>query len=310
MDSTAKPDVGLPPVKPPSGRFIAQLFVIPGFIILVVVLLFIASALWVKREREPDYFLRQLDSDNLDIRWRGAADLAQILKRPEPATLRWKADPQFAFELADRLDLAFKDLREEETKIAAEIAASTDKDKNLRWRKLSDRRKLVIYLGAALGEFHFPVGAPTLCAVVKHDASADFEGNTRQRRLALWALMNMGENLKGFTKIPDERKHAIVADLQKEAANSGQRAEWAQTALYYLDKSALSSGGARNVTKVDETLAFCANADDRFLRQLTAMALNFWDGEQAEATLLKLAQDRGQGTLYIEKEDWWASLGQ
>ena len=305
MDSSpAKPDIGLPPVKPPSGRFIAQLFVIPGFIILVVVLLFLASAMWVKREREPDYFLRQLDSENLDIRWRGAADLAQILKRPEPATLRWKADPNFAFELADRLDLAFNDLLEEEKKIGAEVAASTDKDKNLLWRKLSDRRKLVIYLGAALGEFHFPVGAPTLCAIVKHDSSADLEGNTRQRRLALWALMNMGENLKGFGKIPAERRDAIIVELQQESAKPGKHAAWADTALYYIDKSALPSDRMKNVVKVDETLAVCADADDRFLRQLTAMALNFWDGEKAEATLLKLSQDRGQGTLLrLEEND-------
>ena len=85
MDSAAandvpKPDIGLPPVKPPSGRFIAQLFVIPGLIIFVVVLLFIGSAMWVKREHEPSYFLRQLDSDNHDVRWRGMSDLAQILK--------------------------------------------------------------------------------------------------------------------------------------------------------------------------------------------------------------------------------------
>src|SRR5207253_3228324 len=124
-------------------------------------------------EREPSYFLQQLDSDNLDIRWRGAADLAQILKRPEPATLRWKADPDFAFELADRLELAFKDLLEDEKKIAAEHAKSSDKDKNLMGRKLGDRRKLVIYLGAALGEFPFAVGVPALDDVLRHDVSAD-----------------------------------------------------------------------------------------------------------------------------------------
>jgi hypothetical protein len=55
---------------------------------------------------------------------------------------------------------------------------------------------------------------------------------------------------------------------------------------------------------VDETLAVAADADDRFLRQLTAMAFNYWDGERAEATLLKLANDRGQGTLLpVEEND-------
>src|SRR5580765_8273836 len=107
-NDAAKPDPGLPPVQPPSGRFIAQLFVIPGLIILVVVLLFIGSTMLVKRDREPDPFLVQLDSDKADIRWRGASDLAQILKRPEPGTLRWKADAKFALDLTERLEMAFQ----------------------------------------------------------------------------------------------------------------------------------------------------------------------------------------------------------
>src|SRR5277367_5432897 len=116
-----KSDVGLPPVKPPSGRFIAQLFVIPGLIILVVLLVVIGLNVWVKREHEPKYFLQQLDSDNHDIRWRGMNDLAQILKRTEPAALRWKTDPQFALALTERMDRTFKELLNEEKSIAAEI---------------------------------------------------------------------------------------------------------------------------------------------------------------------------------------------
>src|SRR5262249_51356469 len=78
---------GLPPVQPPSGRFIAQLFVVPGLIILVVVLVVMGLSYW-NRARDPAYYLVQLDSDNSDVRWRGASDLAQILKRTEPATIR------------------------------------------------------------------------------------------------------------------------------------------------------------------------------------------------------------------------------
>src|SRR5438105_2850641 len=113
LTSGAKPDPGLPPVQPPSGRFIAQLFVIPGLIILVVVLVVMGLSYW-NSGRDPSYFLQQLDSDNADVRWRGASDLAQILKRSEPAALRWKADPNFALDLAERLDLSFKRLVREE----------------------------------------------------------------------------------------------------------------------------------------------------------------------------------------------------
>src|SRR5687767_8350582 len=101
---TGKPAPGLPPVQPPSGRFIAQLFLVPGLIILGVVLILLAFSYWTKHSRDPGYFLQQLDSDNADVRWRGASDLAQILKRGEPAALRWKGDPKLALDLTGRLD--------------------------------------------------------------------------------------------------------------------------------------------------------------------------------------------------------------
>ena len=91
----AAPAEGLPTVEPPSGRFIVQLFLVPGLLVLVVVLV-LMGLFYLTSRQSPEYFLRQLDSDNADIRWRGAADLAQILKRPEAGSLRWKADAHFA----------------------------------------------------------------------------------------------------------------------------------------------------------------------------------------------------------------------
>jgi phage gp16-like protein len=300
-----KPDAGLPPVQPPSARFIGQLFVIPGLIILVVVVLFILSVLLVKREREPDHFLSQLDSNNLDIRWRGASDLAQILKRPEPATLRWKADTTFALDLAERLETARKQLLEDEQKIGAEIAKSTDKDRQLMWRKLRPQRDLISFLASALGEFHMPVGAPLLCTIAEHDSSADLKGNTLQRRKALWALMNMGENLKGFKKMPTEQQDAALAALREEAAKgTTARANWARTALHYLEPGAVQIRAHESIVLVDQSLVRLADSDDRFMRELVAMAFNFWDGPEAEATLLKLSRDTGRGTLIrVEETD-------
>src|ERR1700733_3081997 len=92
--TSAAANPGLPPVQPPSGRFIVQLFVVPGLLIAVVVLVVIGLSYLGRRDREPAYFLQQLDSDNEDIRKRGMSDLAQILKRREAAVLRWKADPR------------------------------------------------------------------------------------------------------------------------------------------------------------------------------------------------------------------------
>lgn len=296
-----KPDPGLPPVQPPSARFISQLFVIPGAIILVIVLSCVASMVLVDKQKDPNYFLKQLDSENLDIRWRGASDLAQILKRPEAGALRWKADVIFALDLAERLETARKELLDEEAKVAAEIAKSTDKNRDLPWRPLRQRRDYVSYLSSTLGEFHVPVGAPILCTIAKYDASPDLKGNTLQRRKAMWSLMNLGENLKAFAKFPPDQQQTILAALKEEAGKGNTpRASWAKTALSYLDSSSPKEG----IVRVDETLALLADSDDRFLRELVAMAFNFWDGPQAEATLLKLARDTGRGTLLrVEEND-------
>lgn len=304
VNNAPGPEVGLPPVKPPSGRFIAQLFVIPGLIILVAVGILIGLSLLVRRVHEPAYFLSQLDSDNHDVRWRGMSELAQVMKRTEPEAQRWKADLDFAVELTDRLDRTFAELKEEEQQIDAEIAKSADKDKELLWRRLREKRDYAIFLAGAVAEFDMPVAAPVLCAMIRHDASPDLKGNTLQRRKALWALMNMGQNSKAFAGLPAEERTRLFGALKQTAERSDAHGLWARTALYYLDQSVLSSAQLKGVVKVDETLAFAADADDRFLRELTAMAFNFWDGALAEPTLLKLANDRGQGTLLrVEEND-------
>src|SRR5437870_3598056 len=109
------PPKGLPPVTPPSGRFIAQLFLVPGAIVLLAVLLLLAFRYLLGGAYTPSSFLRQLDSDNADIRWRGASDLAQVLKRPESVHL--KADAQFALDLCQRLRASVDDLVTEEKSI-------------------------------------------------------------------------------------------------------------------------------------------------------------------------------------------------
>ncbi len=292
-------------MQPPSGRFIAQLFVIPGLIILVLVLVILAANFLVNRDQDPAHFLQRLDSENADIRWRAANDLAQVLKRGEPATLRWKADPGFALDLAERLDRAFQVLVEDEKLLGARIAKSTDKDRHLQWRKLRSQRDHVSFLAAALGEFHIAAGAPVLCELLKHDNSPDLNGNTQQRRMTLWALMNLGENLKGYAKIPSEQQSAVVVTLKDAATGKTSRAGWARTALHYIDKSNVSSRDMPFVVKVDEHLIATAKADDQFLRKLTAMSFNFW-GElgAVEGALVDLSNDKGRGTLVrVEEND-------
>jgi hypothetical protein len=261
--------------------------------------------MFVNRERETSQFLAALDSDNADIRSRGQHDLAQILKRREPATLRWRADTKFALDLTERLDQAFQKLLKSEAAVGAKIAASTEPNKERFWRELHPERDHVSFLMSALGEFHVPVGASVLCAIARHNQAGDQIGNAYQRRKALVALMNMGDNTRGFAEIPAEYQQRVIDDLKAEANASGEsaRSGWARTALWYLDKNALPPGVVKGLVKVDETLVYTAAAEDRYLRQLTAVAFTYWDGPQAEATLLKLANDDGRGTLPRDEDN-------
>jgi hypothetical protein len=285
-------------VTPPSGRFIAQLFVVPSLIVLVAVLLLLGFRYATNTGHSPDYFLKQLDSDNPDIRWRAASDLAQILKRPEKESLKWKADAAFALDLARRLATALDDLATAEQEAAKRSAGLTDPaEKEAAWRKLATQRNHVSYLAAALGDFHVPVGAPLLCAMAERADSPDVSGGTLRRRQSLWALINLGEHTRGFAKLPPEQQAEVLAVLRSEASGSNaRRAGWARTALHYLDKTATAES-TDGVVRVDEVLARCADAQDRNVRELVAMAFNFWDGPLAESTLQRLAHDDGHGTL-------------
>jgi hypothetical protein len=161
------------------------------------------------------------------------------------------------------------------------------------WRKLAPLRNHVSFLASALGDLHVPVGIPLLAEICLYDKSPDLKANTLQRRKALWSLTNLGANAQAFSKLPSEKQTEVLDALRSEAAGSGPRASWAKTGLHYLDPTA----GVSAELRVDEVLAQCAQAEDRYLREQVALAFTFWDGPLAEPTLLKLARDDGHGTL-------------
>lgn len=293
---SAPAEAGLPPVEPPSGRFIVQLFLVPGVIVLGVVL-FLMAIFYYTTSRSPEYYLRQLDSDNADIRWRGASDLAQILKRPEGAGHKWKSDAHFALELAERLRTALDELRNTERTTAEKAATLPSAEGELAWRKVTPLRNHASFLASALGDFHVPVGVPLLAEMCMHDLAdqgPDVKGNTLQRRKAIWSLANLGVNTRDFSKLSAEKQAEAIDVLRSEAAAATPRAAWARTALAYL---APVGQPVHDAVRVDQVLARCAEARDRYLREQVALAFNFWDGPLTEPTLLKLAHDDGHGTL-------------
>ena len=70
----------LPPVTPPTGRFIVQLFVIPAVIVTVIVLLWLLVAgVVLRRSGNPDELIRSLSGLSGD-RWQNAQQLADMLR--------------------------------------------------------------------------------------------------------------------------------------------------------------------------------------------------------------------------------------
>ena len=287
-----QPAPGLPPVVPPSGRFIAQLFVVPGLIVAGAVVVLLGFSWLSGNNRSPEAFLRDLESSNIDIRKRTANDLAQVLKRDD--TLATNVD--FGLKLASQLRQAVLDLERDEPSSTSNSTAAPplrDEDQNRRW--------YVQFLIASVGNLMTPVGGPVLAELARSGAGHDPKLNAMVRRQAVWALASLGDALQRFNQLPEARKSEVLAALDAAAAAApGEEAGWARRSAASLRKQAPLG--------VVAALAACANADDPFLRQQVALALTFWSGtpdedKLAEATLLKLAHDDGHGTaIKLEKE--------
>jgi hypothetical protein len=276
------PDSGLPPVVAPSGRFIAQLFLVPGLIVAGAVVVLLGFSWLSSGNRSPDAFLRDLESSNIDIRRRTASDLAQVLKRDDGLA----TNVDFGLRLATQLRQAVTDLERNEPASGADSTAVRTDDQNRRW--------YVQFLMASVGNLMTPVGGPVLADLARTGVGRDPKVNAMVRRQAVWALASLGEALQRFDKLPEERKAAVLEALDRAADGTpGEPAAWARKAAAALRKQAPLG--------VVAALTEGANADDPFLRQQVALALTFWGGtpaedRQAEAALLKLARDDGRGT--------------
>jgi len=292
ISSNSEPPGGLPPVEPPSGRFLAQLFLIPLLIVSVLVLLAVAGIWWSRgrysQDEVPstDHYLEELSSSNPDVWWRGAHELAQVIKRPE--SLNLASHPKFALDLAEKLRAELLELEQLEKAEQERGKHLTAEEQEAGWKKLAPNRDRVLFLLSALGDFTLPTGVPLLSEVALKDSGPDAKALTLRRRRAVWALANLGQNLKRYGQLSAEQQAQAVADLADEAKGRGPRAEWARFAHDCLAR--------KRPLGVDATLEKVAGAEDTYLRTLVAMALNFWDGPRVEPTLIKLSHDDGRGT--------------
>jgi hypothetical protein len=248
--------------------------------------------------RSAGQFLRSLDDPNLDVRWQAASDLAQVLLRDD----RLASDPDFALELAGRLDRARTSSFAAEEDFARRLAGGTAPPAGPERKSLEGDRDYILYLGASLGNFLLPVGAPVLCQLAAQDKGMEPQALAQRRRQAVWALANLGENLRRFDRLSPEQQAAVLARL--EGAEEGSQGPLARTTADYLRRRQQGKAGALGV---DRVLIQCSEADDPSLREMAAFAMNFWTGtatEEAamEKALVRLSHDGGRGEADLSRD--------
>src|SRR5438067_350545 len=197
---------GLPPVTPPSGKFIAQLFVVPGLIVAVAV-----GGIWfvtwlVGGFFTPEHFLKDLRSGNAEVRWRRASDLAQVLKRDEALA----SNASFALDLTDLLRQALRESEQSEAAFAERRRgqATGGAGGPETPKELQDERAFIEFLIPCLGNFVVPAGVPLINELAAKDAG-DSPALALRRQLAVWALANAGENLKRCDSLSAGKQRAI-----------------------------------------------------------------------------------------------------
>jgi len=295
----AGPPPGLPPVAPPSGKFIVQLFLVPGLIVGLIVCVLLLFNWAFGGPRSPASILANLDNNNFEVRKRAAAELAQVLKRDEQLA----GDAGFALDLADRAERAREESAPSEKTLAERWATLKPADAAAESHRLQDERFYLRYLSACLGNFRVPAGLPVLRSLAEQESGMEPAALSSLRRQAVWALADLGQNLQRFdeAKVPDQEM--LLAGLEQLTASPAHR----DAARRMLDQLNDRRNGRPGALGVDVTLAKCAQADDPFLRELTALALTFWQGTPAEnqrieETLLRLAHDDGRGQLVYEPD--------
>lgn len=293
IDARPNPDPpGLPPVSPPTGKFLMQLFLVPGLIVVLVVGLLLFVYWLINGPRSPESYLKKLDDPNLDVRWRAAADLAQVLPRDTGLA----SDAGFALQLADRLEKARSAHAAAEVDWAKNAPAAGKEQFEAEEKKLEPERTYILYLASSLGHFKVPAGVFVLKEMATQEGKAEPRYLARQRRQAVWHLANLGESVGTFDKLSAMQQAAILQQLES-AAEQGPRPEWARACLEYLRKR---QEGKPDALGVDKVLVQCSEDDNPFLREMAAFAMNFWTGtakeeEAMEGALLRLSYDDGRG---------------
>jgi hypothetical protein len=161
----------LPPVEPPSAGFILQLFVIPGVIVAVIVLVWLLFSHLAQMGRsDPEAYIAALDRNN-EARWQAAFNLANDLRNEKGAQYEaLRSDTKLARRLGEILD--------------REIDSASMQEHAVTFR---------IYLCRALREFHVADGLPALIRAANTQRD---EREAQVRWFALESIAVLAENVR------------------------------------------------------------------------------------------------------------------
>jgi hypothetical protein len=189
----------LPPVQPPSAGFLVQLFLIPGIIVAIIVLVWLSVDWLAHQDNDPKQYVDGLRRDTQDV-WQKAENLAELLRN-------------------DRGEL------KNNGRLAAELAAILNE--RLDAAKMDDGSiNLRLYLSSALGQFNAPDGLPTL---IKAASTQRDDKELVVRRAALDAIGILLVNVKAATAEKSPNPAASLgpaaADLRQVLSNAARDPE-------------------------------------------------------------------------------------
>jgi hypothetical protein len=278
------PHGSLPPVEPPSARFILQLFLVPLLLVGVFGATIYFLFGWIGLgSSDPYKLMDDLESGTSEkVRWKAAQDLAQILPR-DP---RLQKDVQAALRLA--------------TILKKEMSNPPPADK--------DEMDFLKYLPAALGNFHAPVGLPLVLEIASaYVDKLDDEGSRERLYNSLHALAIMGDKLQRFEQLTVEEQEQILSDLQGESLGSSERSRWARAAHDYLLKRrehAVRQGAPplADTLGLIPVLTRTSRCDDELARKFTLMALTQWREAGADQLLRELSGANQDLTRFVNND--------
>lgn len=173
------PDHALPPVEPPSARFIVQLFVIPAVIVGLIVIVWLLFNWVASMGADPSKYVKAMARDN-EARWQAAASLADLLNQPRNAAM--KRDPTLAKNLATLLTEELRRPASEYERTTGKTYIKESAKENTDPKRLA--AMLEVYLCRALGEMETKEAlAPLLLA-----ANPQTHATTAVRRAAIEGL--------------------------------------------------------------------------------------------------------------------------